>query len=104
MRISLFYGQGAFDTNDLFDLMHQIGAKPVIKIRRNASTDHYRGSKYRRKAVKENQKKRYRQWSEENNYGMRWPGTEGIFSTIKGKFGENCVNQSLISWKPRDTR
>ena len=32
--------------------MHQIGAKPVIKIRMNASTDHYRGSKYRRKVIR----------------------------------------------------
>ena len=104
MRISLFYGQGAFDTNDLFDLMHQISAKPIIKISGNASTYRYRGSKYRKKAVKEYQKKRYRQWAEENNYGMRWLGTEGIFSAVKGKFGENCVNQPLISWNPRDTR
>ena len=36
--ISKFYGDGAFDTNDLFHLMHQIDARPVIKIRKNAST------------------------------------------------------------------
>ncbi|MEM3860050.1 MAG: hypothetical protein QW478_11725 [Candidatus Micrarchaeaceae archaeon] len=24
-----------------------------------------------------------------NNYGVRWPGTEGIFSAVKRKFGEN---------------
>ena len=39
--------------NDLFTLMHQIGAKPVIKIRKNASTDRYREAKYRRKAIRE---------------------------------------------------
>ncbi|MEL9914523.1 MAG: hypothetical protein QXY77_01270 [Thermoplasmatales archaeon] len=26
-----------------------------------------------------------------NNYGMRWPGTEGIFSSVKRKFGENTL-------------
>ena len=25
---------------------------------------------------------------------MRWPGTEGIFSATKRKFGENCVSRS----------
>ena len=93
--ISKFYGDGAFDTNDLFTLIHAIGAWPVIKIRKNASTDHSRGSKYRRKAVREYQNKGYRQWAEENNYGMRWPGTEGIFSAVKRKFGENCVSRSV---------
>ena len=35
MNVTEFYGDGAFDTIDLFTLMHQIGAKPVIKIRKN---------------------------------------------------------------------
>ena len=74
---------------------HAIGASPVIKIRKNASTDHHRGSKYRRKAVREYQNKGYRQWAEENNHGMRWPGTEGIFSAVKRKFGENRVSRSV---------
>ena len=37
----------------------------------------------------------YRTWAEENHYGMRWPGTEGIFSAVKRKFGENCVSRSV---------
>ena len=64
INVTEFYGDGAFDTNDLFHLMHQIDARPVIKIRKNASTDHHRGSKYRRKAVREYQEKGYRQWAE----------------------------------------
>jgi hypothetical protein len=62
MSVTEFYGDGAFDTNDLFTLLHQIGAKPVIKIRKNASTDHYRGSKYLRRAVREYQNMGYKQW------------------------------------------
>ena len=53
---------GASNANDLFTLMYQIGAKPVIKIRKNASTDHYRGSKYLRRAVREYQNMGYKQW------------------------------------------
>ena len=36
VRVREFYWDGAFDVNDLFDLTHSIGAKPVIKIRKNA--------------------------------------------------------------------
>ena len=93
VKVKGFYGDGAFDTNDLFTLMHSIGARPVIKIRKNASTYQYRESRYRRK-VRKYREKGYRSWAAENNYGMRWPGTEGIFSAIKRKFGENCVNRS----------
>ena len=94
IKVTEFYGDGAFDTNDLFHQMHQIGAKPVIKIRRNASTDCYRGSKYRKRAIKEYQNKGYISWLEDNDYGMKWPGTEGIFSAAKRKFGENRVKRS----------
>jgi hypothetical protein len=30
---------------------------------------------------------------------MRWPGTEGIFSAVKRKFGENCVSRSTEGLK-----
>ena len=36
----------------------------------------------------------YERWERENNYGMRWPGTEGIFSAVKRKFGENTLSRS----------
>ena len=94
VRVKGFYGDGAFDVNDLFDLMHSIGAKPVIKIRKNASPGRYVGSRYRRRAIMEYREKGYRKWAEDNTYGMRWPGTEGIFSAVKRKFGENCVSRS----------
>ncbi|MEM3908050.1 MAG: hypothetical protein QXZ17_14530 [Nitrososphaerota archaeon] len=29
-----------------------------------------------------------------NNYGMRWPRTEDIFSAVKRKFGENTLSRS----------
>ncbi|OWP57513.1 MAG: hypothetical protein B2I17_00405 [Thermoplasmatales archaeon B_DKE] len=89
-----FYGDGAFDVNNLFNVTHSIGAKPIIKIRKNASADRYSGSKYRRRAIREYRDMGYKKWAEENHYGMRWPGTEGIFSAVKRKFGENCVSRS----------
>ena len=94
VEVKTFYGDGAFDVNNLFNLMHTIGAKAIIKIRKNASTDRCRGSKYRRKEIREYQEKGYKQWAEDNDYGMRWPGTEGVISATKRKFGENCVSRS----------
>ena len=37
----------------------------------------------------------YERWAVENNYGMRCPGTEGIFSAVKRNFGENTVSRSI---------
>lgn len=65
------------------------------KIRKNASNDRYEGSKQRRRSIKDYQCKVHRIWADEHHYGMRWPGTEGIFSAVKRKFGENCISQSL---------
>ena len=94
VKVNKFYGDGAFDTNDLFDLAHSIGARPVIKIRKNASTEYSRGSRHRRRAIRIYKEKGYDKWAHENSYGMRWPCTEGIFSAVKRRFGENCVSRS----------
>ncbi|MEM3676347.1 MAG: hypothetical protein QXV22_04760 [Thermoplasmataceae archaeon] len=38
----------------MFNKLHSIGVKPVVKIRKNASADLYRkGGKYRRRIVRE---------------------------------------------------
>ena len=89
-----FFGDGAFDTNDMFSFPGVRGIKPIIKIRKNASTDRCRGSRYRRKEIREYQEKGYRKRADDNDYGMRWPGTEGIISAVKRKFGENTVSRS----------
>ncbi len=94
-----FFGDGAFDTNDMFSFLGARGIKPIIKIRKNASTDRCRGSRYRRKEIREYQEKGYRKWADDNDYGMRWPGTEGIISAVKRKFGENCVSRSTEGLK-----
>jgi hypothetical protein len=93
-QVSTFYGDGAFDSNKVFHLLGTMSIEPVIKIHRNASPDTYKGSKYRRRAIRKYQELRYSEWKEQNHYGMRWPGTEGIFSAVKRKFGENTVSRS----------
>jgi hypothetical protein len=96
-RVRKFYGDGAFDTAEMFDTLHRTGTEPVIKIRKNAQS-YYRhspgGSKYRRREVKAYRKQGYRAWAEQKHYGLRWPGTEGIFSAMKRKYGESVVSRS----------
>ena len=96
-RVRKFYGDGAFDTVDLFAMLHETGTEPVIKIAKNAvaSSSHSpRRCKYRRRAVREYQEQGYTAWAAQKSYGLRWPGTEGIFSAVKRKFGENVVSRS----------
>ena len=57
IRVKEFYGDGAIVTNVLFTQMHSIGARPVIKIRKNASPGRYVGSRYRRRTIREYQEK-----------------------------------------------
>ena len=84
---------GALDKNAMFSKLHSLGAKPIIKIRKNASY-WYTGSKYRRREMRDYRDTGYERWSSMNNYGTRWPGMEGIFSTVKCKFGENTLSRS----------
>lgn len=98
IHIGKFYGDGAFDTAQMFSALQATGTEPVIKIRKNAQT-WYRHSPgrdrwARRRAVRAYRKLGYRAWADQKGYGMRWPGTEGIFSAVKRKFGENTLSRS----------
>ena len=96
-RVRKFYGDGAYDTNDMFVALHQTGTEPAIKIRKTATSkirNNRHGVKARRRAVREYQALGYTEWAAQKQYGLRWPGTEGIFSAVKRKFGENVVSRS----------
>jgi hypothetical protein len=87
MTISKAYGDGAFDTRPFFNFLQEYGIDSAVKIRRNASTK-ARGSLRRAREVKEFKEDGYKKWAKDRKYGLRWPGTEGIFSAVKRKFGE----------------
>ena len=96
-RVRKFYGDEAYDTNGMFRALHEAGTEPVIKIRKSAASrirSNWSNWKARRRAVREDPALGYRAWTEEKGYGMRWPGTEGIISAVKRKFGENMVARS----------
>jgi hypothetical protein len=106
-KINKYYGDGKFDTNETFDTLDKYDIIPAIPVQINAST---RGSKRsRRKVIQEQfdlpkgpgkrrdtktrRKAMQKKWREKVKLGLRWPGTEGIFSAVKRKFGENTVSR-----------
>ncbi len=96
-RVRKLYGDGAYDSHALFRALHETGTEPVVKIRKDGQSARRhspRGTKWRWRAVREYRRLGYRAWAEAKGYGMRWPGTEGIFSAVKRKFGENTVSRS----------
>lgn len=92
--IEKFWGDGAFDVHDLFDLLDQYDIKSAIKIRKNAVLDPS-GSLRRKIEVIKYRKKRYKKWAKDTEYGKRWVGTEGVFSAVKRKFAENTRSKRV---------
>lgn len=86
-NILKFWGDGSYDAHELFDFLDYYNIKAAVKMRQNAIVDPG-GSVRRGIEVAKFQSKGYEKWSEETQYGMRWPGTEGIISAVKRKFGE----------------
>lgn len=99
MKIKKFYGDCAFDTNKFFDCLEESKIESAVKIRKNASTDYCRGSKRRRCEIRDYRKLGYEQWASKKQYGMRWIATEGIFSAVKRKFGENIVSKNRVTMR-----
>ncbi|MGH2508019.1 MAG: transposase [Ktedonobacteraceae bacterium] len=115
-RIKKYYADGSFDTNDTFAQLESLDIESAVPVHIDASPS---GSDPpRRKAVraqfclptgpgrrkfydtKKRRKIMQKEWRDRVELGLRWPGTEGIFSSVKRKFGENTVsrkNENLIA-------
>jgi hypothetical protein len=108
-KVKEFYGDGKFDNNDTFAELDKRKIEAKIPVHINANV---RSSKHaRRKAIREqfglpviagarhfwdSRKKRRKmqsKWRKTVKHGMRWPITEGIFSAVKRKYGENVVSR-----------
>src|SRR3989338_5057377 len=88
VEIDKFWGDGAYDTKELFNLLERHGTESAIPPRDNASKNSD-GSMRRLREVFEYQTKTWEEWARDKQYGKRWLGTEGMFSSIKGIFGEH---------------
>lgn len=101
-KIEKFWGDGAFDSLSLFNFLDRNIIEDAIKPRK-LDTSNAPDSYCRKRAIEKFKEKGYKKWAEEKKYGMRWPGTEGIFSAVKRKFGENTrahkIENMLLSAK-----
>jgi len=88
ITVDKFWGDGAFDTHQLFNLLEQHNTESAIPPRDDASTKAH-GSMRRSREVHEYKNKNWTDWTRNKSYGKRWLGTEGIFSAVKGIFGEH---------------
>lgn len=86
-NIKKLLGDGLHDCKDTFNLCNKLNIDPVIKIRKNANKKS-KGSRLRKEKLKEYLKLGHKEWVKKTGYGMRWPCTEGIFSSVKRIFGE----------------
>jgi len=94
ITVNKFWGDGSFDVKELFNFLEKQDIESAIKIRKNASLN-AGGSLRRAREVKDYKKKGYKKWAKNKEYGRRWTGTEGIFSAVKRKFGENIRSRKV---------
>ena len=84
-EIDMTIADGAYDSNNNFQILSFKGIKPAIKVRKNSryrKTNHY----LRNNTVKM-QKNNLQEWKDSVSYGQRWI-VESVFSCIKRMFGE----------------
>ena len=94
--VDKFFGDGSFDVHNLFDLLDQYAIAAAIKIRKNAVIGpDGKGSWKRDQELLKYRKNGYKKWARETEYGRRWTGTEGIFSAVKGIFGEETRSKNI---------
>lgn len=84
---------GAYDKDEIFDLLKEKKIEPAIRTRKDAVTN--KGSKLRREEVRMKRNLGEDVWKEIKMYGDRW-NVEIWYSAYKRRFGERV---SAISWK-----
>ena len=94
ITVDKFWGDGAFDVIDLFNFLEEHGTESAIPPRDNASKNS-NGSMRRAREVFEYDTKIWDEWARDKQYGIRWLGTEGIFSSVKGIFGEDTKAKTI---------
>jgi hypothetical protein len=91
-KISKVYGDGAFDTADIYELLRSKGIEAAIKPRQNSRID--TPSEARREEVKPFKKLGYKKWANLKKYGKRW-SVETAYSTFKRTLGDACMAKTI---------
>lgn len=87
IKMKAFMGDGSFDDKEIFNYCDKNNIQPIIKVRKNASRKS-RGSRLRRKSIRELEKIGEDKWSEKYGYGKRWL-VESCFSAVKRTYGDS---------------
>ena len=91
-RVTKLYGDGAYDSAWVFQLLKSRGIEAVIKPRRNSRPD--TPSPARRTAVRLHKRLGHERWAKQEGYGKRW-SVETAYSTFKRTFGEHCTAKTM---------
>jgi hypothetical protein len=92
VRVAKLYGDGAYDSGEVYGFLEGRGIEPVIKPRRNSRLD--TGPPARRRAVSQIRELGYEAWARVTGYGRRW-AVETSYSTFKRLFGEHSLARNL---------
>jgi len=96
VRVAEVFGDGAYDSCEVYEELERRRIEAVIKPRVNARSGV--GPQARRLAVGQIRELGYGTWAELVGYGGRW-AVETAYSTFKRVFGENAMGRSLgASW------
>jgi len=91
-KIAKTVADGAYDAKSNFHYLAGNGIKPVIKVRKNASSR--AGGCMSRKLVAQEYLRDPETWKRKHGYGQRWM-VESTFSSLKRTFGEYVSARSM---------
>jgi len=88
---------GAGDSHDNFELLHELGIRPAIKLRASTKSSLSKEDPRKRERYKEAKKYEkwgYDGWAKRRNYGQRWQAETDI-ACFKGYFGEYVFSRGM---------
>jgi IS5 family transposase len=91
-RVVRLYGDGAYDSSEIYETLASRGIEAVIKPRGSSRPD--TPSPARRRVVTEYLSLGHDAWAGLKGYGRRWM-VETVYSTFKRAFGEHCVARTF---------
>lgn len=91
-RVVKVYGDGAYDSSEIYELLESKGVEAAIKPRKNSRSE--TPSEARGRAVSLYRRLGHQAWAKLKRYGRRW-SVETAYSTFKRTFGEFCMAKTL---------
>lgn len=95
-KIVKVYGDGAYDSSEIYELLESKGVEAAIKPRKNSRSD--TPSEARGRNVSLYRRLGHQAWAKLKGYGKRW-SIETAYSTFKRAFGEFCMAKTLKNIK-----